>query len=63
MQANLRSPMGEIQGAAHQLACAAQGKSQAMLASRQSVNQQNLEIEQAVTAVTEMSAAADEVAT
>lgn len=62
MQANLRNTLGEIEGSANQLATAAEEMSQVMGASTKGMNQQNEEIEQAVTAVTEMSAAVDEVA-
>jgi methyl-accepting chemotaxis protein len=62
MQSNLRSTLKEIEGSAGQLATAAEEMSQVMGVSTKGMNQQNDEIEQAVTAVTEMSAAVDEVA-
>lgn len=62
MQTNLRSTLSEIESSANQLATAAEEMSQVMGVSTHGMNQQNEEIEQAVTAVTEMSAAVDEVA-
>jgi methyl-accepting chemotaxis protein len=62
MQSNLRSTLREIEGSANQLATSAEEMSQVMGVSTKGMNQQNDEIEQAVTAVTEMSAAVDEVA-
>jgi methyl-accepting chemotaxis protein len=62
MQANLRGTLSEIESSANQLSTAAEEMSQVMGVSTKGMNQQNGEIEQAVTAVTEMSAAVDEVA-
>lgn len=62
MQSNLRGTLGHIEGSANQLATAAQEMSTIMAASTLGMNQQNSEIEQAVTAVTEVSSAVDEVA-
>jgi len=62
MQGNLRNTLREIENSANQLATSAEEMSQVMVVSTKGMNQQNDEIEQAVTAVTEMSAAVDEVA-
>ncbi|WP_315872005.1 methyl-accepting chemotaxis protein [Pseudomonas sp. JV449] len=62
MQSNLRDTLREIETSANQLATSAEEMSQVMVVSTRGMNQQNDEIEQAVTAVTEMSSAVDEVA-
>lgn len=62
MQANLRGTLSEIEGSANHLATATEKMTHVMSVSTKSMNQQGEEIEQAVTAVTEMSAAVDEVA-
>jgi methyl-accepting chemotaxis protein len=62
MQENLRSTLGEIEGSANQLAAAAEQMSHITDESKRDIQQQNNELDLAATAVTEMSAAVDEVA-
>ena len=62
MQENLRDTLQGIQGAATQLASAAEELHAVTEQSAQGINRQNDEIQMAATAVTEMSAAVDEVA-
>ncbi len=62
MQQNLRETLQGISGSAAQLATAADELSAVTLDSTQSLQQQNNEIEQAATAVTEMTTAVEEVA-
>ncbi|WP_289532787.1 methyl-accepting chemotaxis protein [Pseudomonas sp. SO81] len=62
MQENLRDTLQGIQGAATQLASAAEQLHAVTEQSAQGINRQNDEIQMAATAVTEMSAAVDEVA-
>ncbi len=62
MQANLRSTLHGISESSQQLASAAEEMSSVMEQSTRGLQLQNDEIEQAATAVTEMSAAVDEVA-
>ena len=62
MQQNLREPLQGISGSAAQLATAADELNAVTLDSTQSLQQQNNEIEQAATAVTEMTTAVEEVA-
>ncbi|WP_434655600.1 methyl-accepting chemotaxis protein [Pseudomonas sp. R3-56] len=62
MQQNLRQTLQGISGSATQLATAADELNAVTLDSTQSLQQQNNEIEQAATAVTEMTTAVEEVA-
>ncbi|WP_434605768.1 methyl-accepting chemotaxis protein [Pseudomonas sp. R1-7] len=62
MQQNLRQTLQSISGSAAQLATAADELNAVTLDSTQSLQQQNNEIEQAATAVTEMTTAVEEVA-
>ncbi|MGF0239243.1 methyl-accepting chemotaxis protein [Rhodococcus sp. IEGM1300] len=62
MQASLRTTIRGISDSAKQLACAAEEMSSVMEESTRGLQQQNDQIEMAATAVTEMSAAVDEVA-
>ncbi|AXA57247.1 methyl-accepting chemotaxis protein [Pseudomonas thivervalensis] len=62
MQQNLRETLQGISGSAAQLATAADELNAVTLDSTQSLQQQNNEIEQAATAVTEMTTAVEEVA-
>jgi len=62
MQENLRTTLGEIEGSANQLAAAAEEMSNITQESKRDIQQQNSELDLAATAVTEMSAAVDEVA-
>ncbi|MDR6961929.1 methyl-accepting chemotaxis protein [Pseudomonas brassicacearum] len=62
MQQNLRETLQGISGSAAQLAIAADELNAVTLDSTQSLQQQNNEIEQAATAVTEMTTAVEEVA-
>ncbi|MBA1380669.1 methyl-accepting chemotaxis protein [Pseudomonas brassicacearum subsp. neoaurantiaca] len=62
MQQNLRQTLQSISGSATQLATAADELNAVTLDSTQSLQQQNNEIEQAATAVTEMTTAVEEVA-
>ncbi|WP_434558680.1 methyl-accepting chemotaxis protein [Pseudomonas sp. Z4-20] len=62
MQRNLRETLQGISGSASQLATAADQLNAVTLDSTQSLQQQNNEIEQAATAVTEMTTAVEEVA-
>jgi methyl-accepting chemotaxis protein len=62
MQKNLRDTLQSISGSAAQLATAADELNAVTLDSTQSLQQQNNEIEQAATAVTEMTTAVEEVA-
>ena len=62
MQRNLRETLQGISGSAAQLATAADELNTVTLDSTQSLQQQNNEIEQAATAVTEMTTAVEEVA-
>ncbi|MDZ5432610.1 methyl-accepting chemotaxis protein [Pseudomonas fluorescens] len=62
MQRNLRETLQGISGSATQLATAADELSAVTLDSNQSLQQQNNEIEQAATAVNEMTSAVEEVA-
>ncbi|CAH0256063.1 methyl-accepting chemotaxis protein [Pseudomonas brassicacearum] len=62
MQQNLRETLQGISGSATQLATAADELNTVTLDSTQSLQQQNNEIEQAATAVTEMTTAVEEVA-
>jgi methyl-accepting chemotaxis protein len=62
MQQNLRTTLGEIEGSANQLAAAAEQMSHITHESKRDIQQQNSELDLAATAVTEMSAAVDEVA-
>ncbi|MCJ8204955.1 methyl-accepting chemotaxis protein [Pseudomonas sp. RGM2987] len=62
MQQNLRDTLQSISGSAAQLATAADELNAVTLGSTQSLQQQNNEIEQAATAVTEMTTAVEEVA-
>nr|WP_214512603.1 methyl-accepting chemotaxis protein [Pseudomonas brassicacearum] len=62
MQQNLRETLQGISGSAAQLATAADELNTVTLDSTQSLQQQNNEIEQAATAVTEMTTAVEEVA-
>ncbi|QFG27744.1 methyl-accepting chemotaxis protein (plasmid) [Pseudomonas umsongensis] len=62
MQANLRNTLQDIQGSAAQLAAAAEELQTATESTAQGIHRQNDEMQMAATAVTEMSAAVDEVA-
>jgi methyl-accepting chemotaxis protein len=62
MQGNLRSTIEQITGAADQLAAAATQLTSVTEATTHNLHRQNLEIDQAATAVTQMSSAVDEVA-
>lgn len=62
MQAQLRETLSRIAGSSTQLATAAEELNAVTEAARQGLQQQNDELEQAATAVTEMSTAGDEVA-
>lgn len=62
MQQNLRETLQGISGSATQLATAADGLNAVTLDSNQSLQQQNNEIEQAATAVNEMTSAVEEIA-
>ena len=62
MQCNLRGTIEQITGAADQLAAAATQLTSVTEATTHNLHRQNLEIDQAATAVTQMSSAVDEVA-
>ena len=62
MQGNLRGTIEQITGAADQLAAAATQLTSVTEATTHNLHRQNLEIDQAATAVTQMSSAVDEVA-
>lgn len=62
MQTTLRDTLQDIQGSATQLAAAAEELQAVTEGTAQGINQQNDEMQMAATAVTEMSAAVDEVA-
>lgn len=62
MQTTLRSTLQDIQGSATQLAAAAEELQAVTEGTAQGIHQQNDEMQMAATAVTEMSAAVDEVA-
>jgi methyl-accepting chemotaxis protein len=62
MQATLRETLHDIQGSANQLASAADELHAVTEHTAQGIQQQNQEVQMAATAVTEMSAAVDEVA-
>ena len=62
MQGNLRGTIEQITGAADQLAAAATQLTSVTEATTHNLQRQNLEIDQAATAVTQMSSAVDEVA-
>ena len=62
MQENLRSTLAQIAQSSHQLAAAGEEVQAVTDDSARGIHQQNSEIEMAATAVTEMSAAVDEVA-
>jgi methyl-accepting chemotaxis protein len=62
MQANLRDTLKDIQGSATQLAAAAEELSTVTVQSALTIEQQDQQVQLAATAVTEMSAAIDEVA-
>src|SRR3546814_10979219 len=62
MQRTLRDTLQDIQGSATQLASAAEELHAVTQHTAQGIHQQNEEVQMAATAVTEMSAAVDEVA-
>ncbi|RRW41051.1 methyl-accepting chemotaxis protein, partial [Pseudomonas luteola] len=62
MQSNLRSTIGQINDSAHQLSSAAEEMNAVMSESTRGLQCQNDEIEQAATAVNEMTAAVEDVA-
>ncbi|MFC6475988.1 methyl-accepting chemotaxis protein [Pseudomonas asuensis] len=62
MQSNLRSTIGQINDSAHQLSSAAEEMNAVMDESTRGLQRQNDEIEQAATAVNEMTAAVEDVA-
>ena len=62
MQGNLRSTIGQINDSAHQLSSASEEMNAVMSESTRGLQRQNDEIEQAATAVNEMTAAVEDVA-
>lgn len=62
MQSNLRETIGEISGSAKTLSSSAEEMAAVMLDSTRSLERQSAEVEQAATAVNEMTAAVEEVA-
>ena len=62
MQSNLRSTIGQINDSAHQLSSASEEMNAVMSESTRGLQRQNDEIEQAATAVNEMTAAVEDVA-